>query len=204
MKDYTKLFENYETTAVPPMDFRRKERERVSYYKSGRLKSIYLNEQTDIETPCGVIPCELITFYESGAIRRVFPRYGAISAYWSSKDEASITERMRLQIGDASFLVKPQCIHFYESGELLSFTIYDHEKLLVDTRYGQITTNVGVSFYEDGKIRSLEPVFGTTIMVEGKTIAPFNFFANHMHADNNSLVFDKEGKIISYIGIEKR
>lgn len=204
MKDYTKEFENYESTMAPPMDFRRKERERVTYYKSGRIKSVYLNSQTVISTDYGDIPCELITFYESGSIKRIFPRYGAISAYWSQKDEASLTPWMHLEQKDASFVIRPQVIHFYESGRLFSFTLFDHEKISVDTKYGSINTNIGVSFYETGEIRSLEPVFGTLIDLGDRVISPFNFLADHMHADHNSLVFDREGKIISYIGTEKR
>lgn len=200
MKNYSSIFSGYEKTNAPAMDFRRKERERVKYYRSGKLKSVYLNEQTGIETQYGVIPCELITFYESGAINRIFPRYGAISAYWSQKDEAAITQEVHLQIGGASYDIRPQCLKFYESGKIYSITIYDHEELELDTEYGPIRTNVGISFYEDGKVKSIEPSFKTIITIDGKTVRPFDFWADHMHADHNSMIFDREGKFVSYCG----
>jgi hypothetical protein len=203
IQDYTKQFEDYENTPEPPMSYRRKERKRVERYKSGRIKSVYLNAQTLIKTDIGVIPTELVTFYESGAIRRIFPRYGAISAYWSQQDEASITSKMSFEIGGKTYDCRPMCIHFYESGEVYSITIYDHEKMPVSTGYGDIYTNVGVAFYKDGKIKSLEPVFKTRIEINGKPVYPFCFFANHMHADNNSLVFDESGTITSFYGQQR-
>jgi len=198
--DYSILFSDYDLTEVPEMDFRRKERQRVCYFDTGRIKSVYLNEQTKVDTPIGKMACELITFYKNGAIKRLFPRYGAISAYWSEKDEARITDEITLTVGGEQYKGRPSCIHFYESGKIKSITIYDHETMDVSTRYGVIKTNVGVSFYEDGKLESLEPVFKTCIQVNGKMIKPFNFFADHMHADHNSLRFDKEGYIIDFIG----
>lgn len=203
MKDYAKQFENYENTIAPPMDYRRKERERVRYYMSGRIKSVYLNEQTDISTPYGIIPCELITFYESGAIKRIFPRYGAISAYWSEKDEAQITKTLDFQVGDRFFQARPHNLYFYETGELKSVTIYNCDTLTVNTRYGDIRTGIGISFYKSGEIESIEPAFKTEIILHGRKIRPFYFLADGMHADNNSLVFDREGYIISYYGMER-
>lgn len=198
--NYSRLFSDYDLTKLPDMDFRRKERQRVCFYKSGNIKSVYLNSQTDIESSIGNVACELITFYESGKLKRLFPRYGAISAYWSEKDEARITKEITIPVGGNEYVCRPQCIHFYESGNVKSITIYDCETMDVATRYGIIKTNVGVSFYEDGSLESLEPVIKTSIEIDGKMLKPFDFFANHMHADYNSLRFDKEGFIISYIG----
>lgn len=203
MNTSAKDFIGYENTEAPEMNFRRKERERVKFYKDGSIKSVYLNEQTDIETSYGTIPAELVSFYESGALKRLFPRYGAISAYWSQKDEAEITPVMSLEVGGNVYRCRPMCIHFYESGEIYSITIYDHEKIPVHTRYGDIFTNVGISFYRDGHVKSLEPVIKTRIIYNGKPVYPFCFFADHMHADHNSLVFDERGQIISFYGIKK-
>jgi hypothetical protein len=203
MNTSAKDFIGYENTPAPEMNYRRKERMRVKYYKDGSIKSVYLNEQTDIQTNYGLIPAELVTFYESGALKRLFPRYGAISAYWSQKDEASITKTMSFEIGRNIYKCRPMCIHFYENGDIFSITIYDHEKMSVPTRYGEIFTDVGVSFYEDGHVKSIEPVIKTKIIYNGKPIYPFCFFADHMHADHNSLVFDKSGQIISFYGQQK-
>nr|WP_297765011.1 hypothetical protein [uncultured Butyrivibrio sp.] len=193
-------FEGYEETKEPPMDFRRKERERLKFYRSGKLKSVYLNEKTPIKTLYGDIEAELVSFYENGAIKRIFPRYGALSAYWSEKEEAGITDYIDFYLGGKSFRVRPHNILFYETGEIRSVTIYNCDTLSVNTKYGIIRTNIGLSFYKNGEIESIEPAFKTQIEVDGKVIRPFYFLADGMHADHNSLVFDGNGNIISYYG----
>ena len=181
------------------MSYRRKERLRVKYFKDGNIKSVYLNEQTDVHTDYGVIPAELVTFYESGALKRLFPRYGAISAYWSDRDEMEFTDYTDLKVGDRTYHCRPHNLYFREDGSLKSITIYNCDKLEIPTDYGNIATNIGISFYPDGKIESIEPALGTKINLDGKLIRPFNFMADGMHADNNSLKFDRDGKIVSYI-----
>ena len=192
-------FRGYENKEDPEMDFRRREREKVSFYRSGAIKAVYLNEQAGIETKYGEIAAELITFYEDASIKRIFPRYGKIGAYWTEKNEAEITEYSELEVGGVVYRCRPQCLYFYPDGKLKSITIYNSDTLTVSTKYGEIRTNIGVSFYRSGKIRSIEPAFKTEIEYKGKKIRPFNFFADGMHADNNSLVLDEEGCILSYL-----
>ena len=168
--------------------------------KSGKLKSVYLNEKTPIKTLYGDIEAELVSFYENGAIKRIFPRYGALSAYWSEKEEAGITDYIDFYLGGKSFRVRPHNILFYETGEIRSVTIYNCDTLSVNTKYGIIRTNIGLSFYKNGEIERIEPAFKTQIEVDGKVIRPFYFLADGMHADHNSLVFDGNGNIISYYG----
>ena len=50
------------------------------YYDNGGIKSIYAQEPVKIKTSIGIIKAEFITFYESGAIKRIFPVYGGTSA----------------------------------------------------------------------------------------------------------------------------
>ena len=74
---------------------------------------------------------------------------------------------------------------------------FDSEVVTARVRHiPSIKTKVGFSLYEDGKLRTLEPVFGTKIQINGKTYEPFDFYATNIHADNNSMWFDKEGNII--------
>ena len=193
------FFKGYENTKDPEMDFRRREREKVRFFRSGKIRAVYLNEQIKVETLYGEIPAELITFYEDGNIKRIFSRYGKIGAYWTERNEAEITEFMNLKVGQNTYRCRPQCLHFYPDGKLKSITIYNNDTLVIRTKYGEVKTNIGVSFYRSGKVRSIEPAFKTEIEYKGKKIRPFNFFADGMHADNNSLVFDEEGYILSYI-----
>ena len=191
-------FIGYENTPEPEFSSRRKERLRVQYFEGGSVRSVYLNEPTVIKTLYGDITAELVTFYESGALKRLFPRYGAISAFWTEQNEAELTDYTDLVVGGKTYHCRPHNLHFNEDGSLQSITIYNCDSMLIDTDYGQIKTSIGVSFYKDGKIASIEPAFNTEIILDGKKIRPFYFMADGMHADNNSLVFDEEGKIISY------
>lgn len=61
----------------------RKKESPVRFYKTGQLKSVPLEEPTDIATPVGMIQAELVTFYKSGALWRIFPLDGRISGYWT-------------------------------------------------------------------------------------------------------------------------
>ena len=191
-------FIGYENTPEPEFSSRRKERERVQYYEGGSVRSVYLNEPTVIKTLYGDITAELVTFYESGALKRLFPRYGAISAFWTEQNEAELTDYTDLVVRGKTYRCRPHNLHFNEDGSLQSITIYNCDSMLVDTKYGQIKTNIGVSFYKDGKVASIEPAFNTEIILDGKKVRPFYFMADGMHADNNSLVFDEGGKIVSY------
>ena len=68
--------------------------------------------------------------------------------------------------------------------------------MTIHTLYGDITTDLGVEFYESGEIRSVEPIIGTKMMIPGRGVVyPFNFFKLRMHADNNTLKFDKNGHL---------
>ena len=92
--------------------------------------------------------------------------------------------------------VKPLCIHFYESGKICSITIWSKERMTIHTLYGDITTDLGIEFYESGEIRSVEPMIGTKLNIPDRGVVyPYNFFRLRMHADNNTLKFDKTGHL---------
>ncbi len=177
-------------------DGRQKNRPSVEYYKSGAIYSIYLQEQTIVDTHIGKIPAELITFYEFGGIKRIFPLYGQLSGFWTEDQEYELAKEMTFVIQGEKKTVKPLCIHFYESGKVNSITIWSKERMTIHTLYGDITTDLGVEFYESGEIKSIEPVMGTKLAIPGKGIIyPFNVFKLRMHADDNTLKFDKIGNI---------
>ena len=177
-------------------DGRQKNRPSVEYYKSGALYSVYLQEQTKVHTPVGDMPAELVTFYESGNVKRVFPLYGQLSGFWTEEQEYELAKPMTFIIQGKEVSVKPLCIHFYESGKICSITIWSKERMTVHTLYGDITTDLGIEFYETGEIRSVEPVIGTKLVLPDRGVVyPFNFFRLRMHADNNTLKFDKTGHL---------
>lgn len=174
-------------------DGRKKYRESVAFYQNGKMRSIYLEEQTQVPTSIGEIKAELITFYENGQIKRIFPLYGQITGYWPEEAEFALAEELEIELLGKREICKPQCIHFYPSGALRSITIWPETTLEIDTKYGTVKTRVGVEVYENGCLKSIEPMFGTKLQTEHGIYHPYNPRAFTMHADNNSLKFDENG-----------
>ena len=83
-------------------DVRKRYREALERYPSGALRSIYLQDRTVIWTQVGRIHAELVSFYECGTIKRVFPTYGKISAYHTEEDEYEEADQDRLSVGNSS------------------------------------------------------------------------------------------------------
>lgn len=178
-------------------DVRKKYKEPVSYYEDGTLSSIYLEEQTEIETSLGAVKAELLTFYPDGNLKRVFPLYGQINAYWSEEDEYSLAGKMEFSVLGRKICTKPLCIVFYPSGTLRSLTIWQQETLILPTGYGDIATKFGFELTEEGSLKSIEPLFGTKIQTEYGELFPYDSEIYRLHAENNSLIFDRQGKLFS-------
>lgn len=118
--DYGKLIPAYELS-----DIRKKYRHTVEFYESGSLRSIYLEEQTEVETSLGKIKAELITFYENGNIKRIFPLYGQINGYWTEENEFELAKEMTIPIlGDQIrplYLIREQDIIHWMNYNNLTF-----------------------------------------------------------------------------------
>lgn len=178
-------------------ELRKKNKEPVTYHENGEIASIYFEEIRKVNTPLGEIDAEYLTFYPDGTLKRLFPSYGQISGYWTEEDEYSIAPEAEIALCGRNFRVHPLCIAFYPSGKVKSFTIWNRDTVTVDTKYGEVETNFGFDLREDGKLKSIEPVFGTKLETEKGVIYPFDTDNYRLSADNNSLVFDEEGDIVS-------
>ncbi len=177
--------------------YRRKNREPITYNANGDIESIYYFDQKPVHTSIGDIPAELVTFYENGNVERVFPRYGALSGFWSEEDEYSLAEEMNIRIGKFDLNLKPQCIRFYPEGEVWSITLWRFDEVGIKTPYGTVKTRKGFSFYRDGSLESIEPVFDTRIDTGHGIVRLYDPDAFPLNADNNSLVFNEDGTIRS-------
>ena len=178
-------------------DVRKKYREAVTYYEDGTVASVYLDELTPIDSPIGRIKAELLTFYPNGNIKRLFPLYGQISGYWTEDDEYGLAEQVKITALGKDFYTKPLCIAFYPSGALKSLTVWRQETIQVPTKYGEVSSNFGFELTEDGRLKSVEPVFGTRVTSEYGTLYPYDCENYRLHAENNSLVFDKGERLLS-------
>ena len=178
-------------------ELRKKNKEPVTYHENGEIASIYFEEIRKVNTPLGEIDAEYLTFYPDGTLKRLFPSYGQISGYWTEEDEYSIAPEAEIALCGRTFRVHPLCIAFYPSGKVKSFTIWNRDTVTVDTKYGEVETNFGFDLREDGKLKSIEPVFGTKLETEKGVIYPFDTDNYRLSAENNSLVFDEKGDIVS-------
>ena len=185
-------------------DYRCKYREALSFYEDGTIKSIYLEERQLVDTPLGKQEAELLTYYKSGNLHRFFPLYGQISAYWSEECEKELAPKMSIEVGEQNIIGKVSCICFYESGNVKSITLWPGENFTVKVGAHELTGRIGVSFYESGAVKSVEPVFYTYVEINGEKTHVYDPFANGISGDKNSLVFSEDGKIIDYVTIEKK
>lgn len=178
---------------------RRKHVKSLSFYKNGNLKSIYLQNQTKIDTPAGTIPAELITFYENGNIKRIFPLNGQITAYWSEQDEYNLAEDISLNLSIGKFQKKIISINFYEDGVIKSVTLWPNNPIEIDSPIGKVMSRIGFAFYKDGKLKSFEPMKPTKIKTPIGEITAFDVDAIGIHADINSVNFFEDGSVKSLI-----
>ena len=94
-------------------DGRQKNRPSVEFFDSGEVYSVYLQERTNIKTPVGEIPAEFVTFYKSGAVKRVFPLYGQLSGFWTEDQEYELATEITVKFLGKPFSVKrPVFIQF--------------------------------------------------------------------------------------------
>ena len=176
-------------------DIGRRERKPVYFYKSGAVKTLPLQHQTKVKTPFGEISAELITFYESGALKRIFPLDGKLSGFWSWQNESMLAEESGLDTPAGYIKAKLLSVQFYEYGELKSLTLWPGQKATISTPYGEKEFRKGAAFYENGMLRSFEPQKKTEIPTPIGTMVAFDNEPNGIHGDLNSLQFDNTGLV---------
>ncbi|AAK81582.1 hypothetical protein BJV85_000240 [Clostridium acetobutylicum] len=189
-------------TLIPQYDSsyeRRKYIDSVSFYKSGKLKSIYLQNQTTINTPIGKLPSELITFYENGALKRVFPLNGKLGGYWSEQDEYSLAEDTSFNLKVGSFNKKIINVYFYNSGNLKSITFWPKNTPIIDTPIGKAEVRIGLSLYENGCLKSFEPNKPLLLQTPIGKITAYDSNASGINGDLNSVNFYECGDLKSLV-----
>jgi hypothetical protein len=176
-------------------DQSRKKEAPVVFYSDGAIRSLPLEDRTPIETNAGVIPAELITFYPSGELKRLFPLNGKITGYWTETDEYKLAEPFSIDTEAGKIKAKPIYLEFYESGELSAICFWPQERLEIQSPIGKVKIKTGISFYEDGSIKGFEP--SGTLLVPSP-IGPVqvsNPEAEGMDTSEFSLQFDREGNV---------
>jgi hypothetical protein len=176
---------------------RRKNKYSVEFYASGMVKAVYLEEQQEITTPIGEFPAELVTFFESGKLKRFFPLDGKISGLWSEEEEKSLAIPLHFELPFTKFTAIISAIAFYQSGDIRSLTLFPGEVINITTKYGEIEARHGFSLYETGEIETMEPSMPVEISTPIGVISAYDPEAHAVNADINSLGFNKEGSVIA-------
>lgn len=189
---YGKLIPQYEFS-----EYRKKFIHSLSFYENGTLRRLSLNEQTNVGTPIGDRKAELMTFYESGAIKRLFPLNGHLTAYWEEAEEYQLATEDIFCLPCGNISAKIISIYFYHDGMIKSLTFWPNEIITISTPIGEIEVRIGLSFHWDGRIHSLEPAAPVPIHTSIGLLKAYDETANGITGDNNSLVFNQNGEVIS-------
>lgn len=181
------------------VDERRKEFPSVKVFANGNLKSISLNDLTEIKTTLGVFEAEKITFYEDGQINRLFLLDGKLSGYWTEDDEYNLAKTQKFDFDFSSFEAKVMSLHFYKTGELKSFSLWPKERIQINVGDYNFIGRIGASLYKSGKLKSCEPFRPIAIDTPIGNIEAYDINAVGIHGDSNSLNFYEDGNIKSLV-----
>lgn len=192
--NYGLLVPSYENDGL-----RRKYTRSLSFYDTGELKSISLQDQKLITTKIGNIPAELITFHKNGNIKRIFPLNGKISGYWTEEDEYNLAEEIKIDSPLGELKTRASAIQMYDNEDVKSISLWPKDTLNIKLPVGSIEVRYGVSFYSDGKVKSLEPNQPTLIETPIGSMMVYDTTALGIHGDRNSLSFYEDGRIKSLI-----
>lgn len=171
------------------LDERKKDKKAMSFYESGKIKSIVLEEAAEVKTGIGSVRAELVTFYENRAIDSVFPVNGQLGFGWSIEDEEKLLEEMDFSFPFGEFKTKVIGFRFFPDNSLKSMILWPGRQIEIDTPAGRCPVRIGFRLYENGEIQSFEPAVPISISTPIGTIMAFDQHAVGMDADFNSVRF---------------
>lgn len=176
---------------------RKKDNKALAFYESGNVKSIALEERTEVSTGAGNISAELVTFYEDGEIDSLFPLNGQIGFGWSEEDEERLLEEIHFTFPFADFSEKIIGIRFYHSGKPKCLILWSGRRIKINTPMGIYPVRIGFRLYENGALESFEPAVPVFIKSSIGTIAAFDQNALGVDASSNSVNFYQDGRLKS-------
>lgn len=175
----------------------KKHRSSLSFHPNGEIKSASMQHPAPIQTSLGVFDAELVTFYEDGAVNRLFPLNGLVNGFWTENQERGMARKLDFDLSVGKFRAKVIGIHFYPDGTLKSLTLWPGEIIRLQTPIGEMDVRTGFSLYANGGIKSVEPARPTEIETPLGTITAFDPDVIGMHADRNSVQFSPSGELLS-------
>lgn len=167
----------------------------VYFYDNGNIKNAPLQDAADIETKYGKISAEFVMFYNDELLKKIFPLNGKLSGYWGEKDEYTLSKDIELKLPCGTIRAKIINIGFYKNGNIKSITFWPKEIVEAKTPIGIMRIRVGISFYEDGSVKSVEPAQPYTVETKIGNISAYDNDPEGIMGDINSLQFDSQGDV---------
>jgi hypothetical protein len=174
-------------------NFRKKNAKSISFYKKGSIKSISLETSTPVNTSAGIMNAELVTFYEDGRLRAVFPLNGQIGFGWTEEEEGLLTKPLNFDTGILKILCRIICVRFFKSGKIKNITFWPSDVHQIETPAGKIKAKNGLNFYADGTLKSFEPAEPTEINTPIGKILSFDNNAEPIRSEKCSITFYRNG-----------
>jgi len=78
-------------------------------------------------------------------------------------------------------------------------TFWPNEKVKILTPLGEMKVRIGISLYPNGQLKSFEPAYQVRIQTPIGLMKAFDYNANGITGDRNSLIFSEMGDIQSMI-----
>ncbi|MFV0529537.1 MAG: hypothetical protein ACK5MN_12595 [Lachnospiraceae bacterium] len=175
--------------------YRKKELKTMEFYEDGSLRAIALEEQTDIKTPLGIMPAELLTFHKDGSLDSLFPLNGQIGFGWSLEEESALATPFSFEFSFTKFTAKINTVRFYPSGNVRSVVLWPGETIILHTPLGEFAGRIGFKLYENGALESFEPLFPVSLKTSIGDIPAYDSNALGVDADYNSICFDYDGRL---------
>lgn len=168
----------------------------ISFHPDGTIRTLPLESETIIPTPLGAMPAEQVTFYENGALKRVFPLNGALSGYWTQEDEAKLVRSLTLDTPLGVIRAALISVYFSPGGRLRSLTLWPGTTLDAPSPVGCVSTRIGVALYDSGVISSLEPAESVSVPTPLGPLLAHDPDAVGICGDRNSLRFRQNGAVL--------
>lgn len=178
---------------------RRKNKPSVEFDRDGMVTSVALEKQQEIMTPIGELPAELVKFYPTGELHRVFILDGQLSGFWTEEDERKLNIPLTFDLVFSKFQAMINGLCFYKNGEIKSITLFPGERISVESPVGELETKAGLSLYESGRLKSVEPAEPVMVNTPIGSIAAYDPDQIGLNADSNSLSFTEDGLIQSLV-----
>jgi len=175
----------------------KKYRSSLGFFENGQIKTASLDRAMPLKTPLGIFEAELVTFYDNGAINRLFPLNGQVDGYWSEKKEGEMAKIFDFDLPVGKFSAKIISLHFYRSGALKSLTLWPGQRITIATRVGPMRIRTGFSLHEDGSLHSVEPAMPVELATPIGRVKAFDAEMLGMTADKNSVQFSPAGHLKS-------